>query len=577
MLETMRSIFKLLGTRKRDVQIAIVFHLIRSFFAACDLFAILYVMIHIEQLTSRTIGIAALILGIGLVGKFICQWRASVLVSTTAYDVFQDQRLTIGERLKQAPMGYFNSHRLGSIQTAVTTGLNELESNAVAVVENILGNIIYCVITTVVLCAFNLPIGLVMLAALLIDAVVLERIQRLSEGFAQKQVDSKEAMTSRVMEFVQGIMVMRLFAHKGEEMHRVKDAFAQKKAADLMVENTVSWPVNFYNFVFRVAGGIVIALAVFQCYQGKLSFSLCMMFLLSAFLINAQAGAIGGNIALLKAVSVALSHFEKVLEMPDMQGDEVLVPADGYDLKLEHVDFGYTDRKVIDDVSMDIPFGSSVAIVGPSGSGKTTLCNLMARFFDVDGGRITLGGKDLRSLQPDAVLSQMSFVFQNVYLFEDTVEHNVKFGRADATHEEVVEACKKACCHDFIMALPNGYDTVLSEGGASLSGGERQRISIARAMLKDAKIIILDEATSSVDPENEYLLVQALENLSANKTLISIAHRLSTVSKADQIVVMEQGRVVERGTHAELMQEDGLYKRFITIRSQAMQWELGRA
>ena len=577
MLETIRRIFRLLGDRKKDVQIAILYHLIRSLFASFDIFAILYVMTHLENLTMQVVGTAAAILGVGLLGKFICQWQSEIKVSATAYDVFLDKRLEVGERLREAPMGYFNDHNLGSIQAAVTTGLNELESNAVVVVENIIGNMIYCVITTIVLCFFNIKIGLVTLAAFVINLFLLDKIQKLSESFSEKQVLSREKMTGRVMEFVRGIMVMRLFSHKGQEKERVEEAFRDKKEADLTVENTVTWPVNLYNFIFRLSAAAIIALAAIDCLQGKMPFAYCIMFLLAAFLVNAQTGSMGGNIAVLKMVSTAMAHFEKVLDMPEMKGEETLEDTDGYDIKVNHVDFGYTkDRRVLHDVSMNIPYGSHIAVVGPSGSGKSTICNLIARFFDVDGGNITIGGKDVKDLSPDSVLKQMSFVFQNVYLFGDTVENNVKFGREQASHEDVVEACKKARCHDFIMKLPNGYDTVLTEGGSSLSGGEKQRISIARAMLKDARIIVLDEATSSVDPENEYLLVEALEELSRGKTLISIAHRLSTVSKADEIYVFNEGRVVQRGTHAELMKEEGIYKRFIEIRAGSMKWAFAK-
>lgn len=225
-------------------------------------------------------------------------------------------------------------------------------------------------------------------------------------------------------------------------------------------------------------------------------------------------------------------------------------------------------------MSLTVPAGSTTAVVGPSGGGKTTLCNLIARFWDVQGGRITVGGHDVREYKLDSLMKNISMVFQSVYLFNDTVENNIKFGRPDATHEQVVAAAKAACCHDFISALPNGYDTVIGEGGSTLSGGEKQRISIARAMLKNAPIVILDEATASVDPENEHLIQQALSALTKGKTILTIAHRLATIQSADQILVVEDGRIVQRGTHDELMAQGGLYRRFIEIREQAEGWRL---
>ena len=245
-----------------------------------------------------------------------------------------------------------------------------------------------------------------------------------------------------------------------------------------------------------------------------------------------------------------------------------------YDISLEHISFGYGGRQVIHDISLEIPEHTTCAIVGPSGSGKTTLCNLIARFWDVQEGTVRIGGKNVRDYTADSVLEYISMVFQNVYLFHDSVENNIRFGRPEATREQVIAAAKRACCHDFILSLPDGYDTIIGEGGSTLSGGEKQRISIARAILKDAPIIILDEATSSVDPENEQALLSAIQELTKDKTLISIAHRLSTVRNADQIVVIDQGRIVQQGKHTDLLQKDGIYRKFLSLRTRATGWRL---
>ena len=240
----------------------------------------------------------------------------------------------------------------------------------------------------------------------------------------------------------------------------------------------------------------------------------------------------------------------------------------------ENAEIQYDTRKVLRDMSFTIPEKTSTAIVGPSGSGKTTICSLLARFYDPQSGAITVGGHDLREFTCDSLLSNISMVFQNVYLFHDTIRANILFGKPNATEAEMIEAAKKAHCHDFIMALPDGYDTVVGEGGGTLSGGEKQRISIARAILKNAPIIILDEATASIDPENEHLIQQAIAALTRGKTIITIAHRLATIQNADQILVVEDGRIAQRGTHAELVQQDGLYRRFTAIRQQAEGWRI---
>ena len=573
MIDTLKKILSMLGKKGSNIKKAVVYHLLHSIFAAFDLFAVLYIIMHVENMTGKDIWIGLGILLVGVLGKFICKWRTQSLVSGTAYDVFMDKRISIGESLKKAPMGYFNANNLGTIQTAVTTGINELETNAVAVLESMIGNTIYQIVSTIFLAIFNWKIGLLTLAGIIVNFFVLAYIQKKSDQFAEKQIFSKELMTTRVMEFIRGIMTMRLFSRGENDLERVFEAYKEKKDADLLVENTVTWPVNFYSFVYKVISCGVILSASYQFLDGEMKFSYCVMFLFSAFLLYAQMSSMGANIALLKVVRVALNHFEKVYDMPVMEGSSEVNEKDGFDISVQNVSFGYTPgKRVIHNVSMDIPFGSSVAIVGPSGGGKTTVCNLIGRFFDVDEGRILLGGKDVKEIMPDSLMEHISFVFQNVYLFGDTIENNVKFGKADATHEEVVEACKKARCHDFISALPDGYDTVIGEGGASLSGGEKQRISIARAIIKNSPIIILDEATSSVDPENEHLLVEAIEELGRNKTVISIAHRLSTVRKADCIYVISDGAVAQEGRHSELMKHDGIYKRFIETRTRSLKW-----
>lgn len=573
MIDTLKRIMELLGEKRGKIKKAVVFHLIHSIFASFDLFAVLYIMIHIDNLVGKDIWIGFGILVTGVVGKFVCKWCTTSIVSNTAYDVFQKKRLAIGESIKKAPMGYFNAYNLGSIQTAVTTGINELEANAVAVLETMIGSTIYAVVSTIVLMIFNWKIGLITLLGIIVNFLVLTWIQKCSDQFAVKQINSKELMTSRVMEFVRGIMTMRIFARGDNDLERINDAYKEKKEADLLVENTVTWPVNIYTFIYKVVSCIIMLSASLQYLDGNISFALCVMFLFSAFLIYAQMSSMGANLALLKVVRVALNHFESVYNMPVMEGKKELSVKDGFDIQVENVSFGYTkNKRVINNVSMSIPFGSSVAIVGPSGGGKTTICNLIGRFFDVDEGKVLIGGKDVKEFQPDSIMEHMSFVFQNIYLFNDTIENNVKFGKSNASHEEVVEACKKARCHDFIMSLPEGYNTVIGEGGATLSGGEKQRISIARAIIKDAQIIILDEATSSVDPENEHLLVEAIEELGKQKTVISIAHRLSTVRKADCIYVISDGSVVQKGKHSELMKEDGIYRKFIETRTKSLGW-----
>ena len=574
MIKTVKRILLMAGDHCHKVTAGIGISLLYSIFSAMDLFAILYIAFSVDELTMQKIVVIVGILLVGLIGKIVCKYQISKRISGSSYDVFYERRLEAGERLKKAPMGYYSEKNLGEIQMTLTTDMNALESSAMSVVENILGSLIYAAICTLVLLLFNWKIGLITLAGLAIGMILLNVIQNGAEKAMPMRFHAQEEMTERTLEFVQGNMVMRLFGTGQDGLNRVKEAFQKKQKADIHLENSAIWPINFYKYVFRLASCGVVLIAALLYVQQEMSFPICVMFLFAAFLVYSQMDGLASNIALLRIVDNSLEQVESVLHIPKMPGNETVNKIQNYDIELQNISFGYDKRPIIQDVSLKIPERSVTAIVGPSGSGKTTLCNLIARFWDVQKGAILIGGKNVKDIEPDELMKLMSIVFQNVYLFHDTIENNIKFGRPDATHEAVVEAARRACCHDFIEKLPNAYQTVIGEGGSTLSGGEKQRISIARAILKDAPIVILDEATSSVDPENQHILLTAINELTKGKTLIIIAHRLSTIRNADQIVVLDGGRIVQQGTHKTLIQQDGVYRRFVQIRKTTFSWKL---
>lgn len=574
MIKTVKRILLMAGDHCHKVTAGIGISLLYSIFSAMDLFAILYIAFSVDELTMQKIVVTVGILLVGLIGKIVCKYQISKRISGSSYDVFYERRLEAGERLKKAPMGYYSEKNLGEIQMTLTTDMNALESSAMSVVENILGSLIYAAICTLVLLLFNWKIGLITLAGLAIGMILLNVIQNGAEKAMPMRFHAQEEMTERTLEFVQGNMVMRLFGTGQDGLNRVKEAFQKKQKADIHLENSAIWPINFYKYVFRLASCGVVLIAALLYVQQEMSFPICVMFLFAAFLVYSQMDGLASNIALLRIVDTSLEQVESVLHIPKMPGNEAVNKIQNYDIELQNISFGYDKRPIIQDVSLKISERSVTAIVGPSGSGKTTLCNLIARFWDVQKGAILIGGKNVKDIEPDELMKLMSIVFQNVYLFHDTIENNIKFGRPDATHEAVVEAARRACCHDFIEKLPNAYQTVIGEGGSTLSGGEKQRISIARAILKDAPIVILDEATSSVDPENQHILLTAINELTKGKTLIIIAHRLSTIRNADQIVVLDGGRIVQQGTHKTLIQQDGVYRRFVQIRKTTFSWKL---
>lgn len=572
--ETMKRILDMAGKYRRYITSGIVISLFHSLFSAMDLLAILYLSYHLNDLNIQKIGNVTVIVLVGLIGKIICKWKITEHISGSSYDIFYEKRLEVGKRLKKAPMGYFSEKNLGEIQVAATTNMNELESSAMSVVENILGSLIYVAICTCVLLVFSWQIGLVTLLGLVIGIFLLSVVQAKAKQAMPLRFEVQEEMTEKTLEFIQGNMVMRLFGVGEDSLKRVQDAFHQKRKADIYLENAAIWPISFYKYTFRIASCAVVLIASLLYMQESMSFPICVMLMFAAFLVYSQMDGLASNIALLRIVDTSLGRVEKVLNIPEMSGSMCVDNLSNNHIELRNVSFSYDNRTIIHEVSLFIPEKSVTAIVGHSGSGKTTLCNLIARFWDVQQGEVLVGGHNVERISSEELMKKISIVFQNVYLFQDTIENNIKFGEPNASHEDVVDAAKKACCHEFIMQLANGYQTIIGEGGSTLSGGEKQRISIARAILKDAPIVILDEATSSVDLENQHALLTAINELTKGKTLITIAHRLETVRDADQIIVLDEGRIVQQGTHEALIQQDGIYRRFIEVRQMTSSWKL---
>ena len=362
-------------------------------------------------------------------------------------------------------------------------------------------------------------------------------------------------------------------------MESMKKACRDSRDINLKIE----WgyiPYNALHLLALKTASVCIVIAAFYLgFSGQLDFTYMMFVILLSFHVFGSLEPIADCAHVLAVIDDALEHLDELTKESFIDADGQQIEIAHYDIEFQNVDFSYGEgkerRQVLHNVNLKIPEYSVTAIVGPSGSGKSTICNLIARFYDADSGSVRVGGHDVKEFTCDSLLSNISMVFQNVYLFHDTVRNNICFGKPDATEAEMVEAAKKACCHDFIMALPEGYDTVIGEGGGSLSGGEKQRISIARAILKDAPIIILDEATASVDPENEHLIQAAISELTKGKTIVTIAHRLATIEQADQILVVDDGQIVQRGTHTELSAVPGKYKDFVDIRSQSEGWKIG--
>lgn len=517
----------------------------------------------------------SVLLQVGMVFlRFLFDYFRARLQEPISYQLTARDRLAVGDALKRVSLGYFQQVSTGSILNSITTGLSTLENMGIRMIDNFVGGYLNFLVIFLCLAVCSPVTALIALAAAVLSLGAMLLISHYSRVNAPVEAQANRDMTGAVIEYARGLAVVKSFGRSGAAMDSVTKAIGDSKRIHQKIERGYL-PSNALHLLALKCGSVGLALAaVLQYLNGSMAFSLMLMFLFFSFQIFASLEPISDSAHTLGVIDDAMDQLDALKGGHFIDKDGRDVKLERYDIAFQNVNFGYNERQVLKNVSFTIPEGSSTAIVGPSGSGKTTLCSLLARFYDPQSGSITLGGHDLREFTCDSLLRNLSMVFQNVYLFHDTVRANLLFGKPDATEEEMIAAAKKARCHDFILALPNGYDTVLGEGGGTLSGGERQRISIARAILKDAPIIILDEATASIDPENEHLIQDALTELTRGKTVITIAHRLATVRNADQILVISDGRVAERGTHEELLAKDGIYRRFTEIREKAEGWRI---
>ena len=511
---------------------------------------------------------------ISTVGKMIVNRFSSMLQTEAGYDTCALKRIEIGEHLRYLPMGYFNDTSLGHITSVTTNTMEQVGDIATRAIMMVLQGGITTIVVTVFMFIFDWRIGLISLAGIGIFLLINQWTNRSVAKVADEKISADRDMVGVILEYIQGIAEIRNYNIIGQNQSRVKNAIERKKKADITAELSAIPAVGVQNLIVKLIGVVIAGATLWFYFNGTMELVYTITMLLCSFMVFESLDLAGIYTALLKVIGKGVDLANEILSIEQMDIDGENIKPENRDIHLEHVSFAYENRKIIDDVTLDIKDKTTTAIVGPSGGGKTTITSLIARFWDVQEGEVTLGGRNVKEYSFDSLMENFSFVFQRVYLFEDTIANNIRFARPDASMDEVMEAAKKAACHDFIMSLPNGYETVIGEGGATLSGGEKQRIAIARAIMKNAPVIILDEATANVDPENEKELTVAIENLTKEKTIIMIAHRLKTVRNADQIIVVDKGKIVQKGKHDELMREEGIYKNFVSGRKQAVSWKL---
>lgn len=576
MLNVFKKIWSFSKEEQANIKKSILAGFFHAVFNALEFGAIYYMLVNVfsKTLAYKAIFVCLGILVISLVGKIMTQKISQMAQTHAGYFMAAHKRIEIGEKIKRVPMGFFSSFSLGRLTAIATSSLSQAEMWVPMLLVLVLGGVLNTLVFVLGTLIFNVKVGLVAAAGVIVFFIVTSMMEKKSSANADKMTETQTRLTKEVLATLQGMQVIKSYNLGGENNRDLRKSIKDTSRILLDLEKSVA----SYTVIQRIVMGITTVAMVYVSLNlnlsGELPLAETILMIMASFIIFEGLIGAGSNMAILRACENAIDSVGFIDSMPDMKEGSITEPIKNHNIVFKDVSFSYDDRPILKDVSAEIKENTMTAIVGPSGSGKTTFCNLIARFWDVNSGEILIGGKNIKDYKIENLMNSISMVFQDVYLFEDTIENNIKFGKQNASHEEVVQAAKKARCHEFIEALPEGYNTLIGEGGASLSGGEKQRISIARAMLKDAGIIIFDEATANIDPENEDKLKEAIESLTKNKTVIMIAHRLKTIRNADQILVLKDGEIVERGSHEELIKNNGLYSDLINAKAKAESWKL---
>lgn len=593
MITLLQRILEFSGKERNNLLKAFAFGLIHSTMKFLPIMAILVVLVALlgvldgNEMSQKSIFISIILLLINIFGTSFFGTITSTKQTLACFYMCRDKRLAVGEMLKNAPMGYFNENKIGDIVTTLSTILDEIESTINLIFGNVFLGFVSTFILNIWLYFYVWQIGLLTSLGILISFFVYACMQAKGRLLFPQRQKAQSELVSTFLEYVQGISVIKSFGLIASTSQKIQDAIYKSANTNIKIEFTLSRLIALYQSIFKITVTILIVFSVYMFMSNDINAQKCLLLLIASFIIYAPIEMAGSMSALMRTLHESLDRVAQMMDIPkQVSSQHKEIHLKNHTISLKNVSFNYegTNQKIDDyssqethvlhNINLSIPEKTSCAIVGKSGSGKTTLCSLIARFWDVDTGEILLGDTNIKVFNPEEFIENFAIVFQNVYLFHDTIFNNIAFGKENVTKEEVIQVAKRANCHDFIKQLPFGYETIVGEGGSTLSGGEKQRISIARALLKDAPIVILDEASSALDPENEALLQKAIEELTKGKTLIMIAHRLSTVKNADQIIVLDKGSIVQQGKHDTLMEKEGIYKDFIKVRELAMKWSI---
>ena len=579
MLKIISRLLQLAGEYAAKIKIAFAFSILETVFAQVPMISVLFILIKIVSgtVTIQDAWLAGGVVLASVVFRALAKRLVDGLQSGAGYEILARERMKIGDRLKRLPMGYFAEGNIGDITAVITSDLVFVEEQSMSRLCWIVRGYLSTAIGVIILTVLDYRIGMISFVTVMLALLALNRMQKVVRQQSVVRQETQSQLVGAVLEYVKGISVIKAFNMTGVQAKKINREFEKYRDTSIDFEDKFIPPSLRFDSCFTLGIGVTIIAAAYFAFKQTMDLSLMLMVTIFIFQFYLPFKALG-------ILSVKVRIIEAALNRYDAISNAKIIDENGKDIALSHfaievndVSFAYEQEKILHHISFTVPERSMTALVGRSGCGKTTIVNLIARFWDVQEGAVKIGGVNVKEMTCDSLLKHISMVFQNVYLFNDTILNNIKLGKPGATMEEVASACRKAGCHDFIMELEQGYDTMVGEGGSSLSGGEKQRLSIARAILKDAPIVLLDEATASVDPDNEKHIQMAIDALVKDKTLIVIAHRLSTIKNADQILVIDDGKIVQRGTHHELIEEAGQYHDFWHRRMQAGSWKINKA
>lgn len=577
MIALMKRILAVSGAYKRRIQLAFVFSFLKSFLAKAPVGLAFFVLTAFYQGTADT----SLCLWTGgamlacVLLQVLFQNIADRLQSASGYMIFADKRMELGRHLRKMPMGYFTEGNIGKISSVLSTDMVFIEENCMTVLADMMSYIFAQAIMLAFLLYIQIWLGLAAIAVVLAVLLIAKGMKKESMADSALRMEQSENLTDAVLDFTEGIGIIKTYNLLGEKSKELADNFRESCRVNIAFEENHSPWQRRLNLAYGLGAAAVIVLSLALQSRGALSVPYLAGIMLFVFDLFGPLKALYSQSTRLTVMDSCLNRIEEVFEeteLPDTGRHSIPDKNPAPEVEFRNVSFAYNDKEVLHQISFDLKKNQMLALVGPSGGGKSTIANLLARFWDVKSGQVLVRGRDIREIPLAELMNHISMVFQRVYLFQDTIYQNISMGRPDASREEVIEAAKKARCYDFIMNLPNGFDTVIGEGGETLSGGEKQRISIARCILKNAPIVILDEATASVDADNESYIQEAISELCRGKTLLVIAHRLNTIRHADQILVIANGQIAQKGTHSQLMEAGGIYKNFVTARENSRGW-----